>query len=244
MTIRRFYAPRSHFTGESILLDEGETRHLRDVLRLGSGDMIRVFDGEGREFECRIAQIGKRETNVLLVGEALPTAPESPLDLTLCAAILKSDKTDLAVQKCVELGVNAFVPMITGRTDVRPRDTVRRLERWRKIALEATKQCGRARLMKIEPVVGLFEALHSAANRKRHRVLFFSERQGGKLTITQRIDRATVFLGPEGGWDDEEIESAGNAGADVVTFGGRIMKADTAAIAITALLQHHYGDLN
>src|SRR5688572_10403867 len=99
--MRRFFSPPENFTKSNVALDESETRHLRDVLRLKSGEAVTVFDGDGREFECRIDEIQKRSTNLSILKEIAPTAPESDLDLTVCAAILKGDKIDLAVQKLV-----------------------------------------------------------------------------------------------------------------------------------------------
>jgi len=241
MQVRRFYAPRQNFHEGVVSLDEGETRHLRDVLRLRPGDSAHVFDGEGGEFECVIEWIEKRTSVVRISGHVEPAAPESTLDLILVAAVLKADKTDVAVQKAVELGVNRFIPMITARTDVRLKAASNRVERWRKIVLEASKQCGRARLMRVDDL-STFE--DHIKNHRTGKLLFFSERDGSELRVTEIPTRITAFLGPEGGWDDAEIELARRVGADVVTLHGRIMKADTAAIAISAILQHKFGDLN
>ena len=239
--MRRFYAPPKSFDGSFVSLDEGETRHLRDVLRLRSADSAYVFDGEGREFECVVEQIEKRTSALRIIGPVEPAAPESKLDLTLCASVLKSDKTDVAIQKAVELGVNRFIPMITARCDVNPKSAANRVERWRKIVLEASKQCGRARLMQLDEVSTLEDQIRVG---DRGKLMFFSERDGGNLQLTEKPTAITAFLGPEGGWDDSEIALARETGADVITLHGRIMKADTAAIAISAILQHKFGDLN
>ena len=241
MQIRRFYAPPQSFHEGVVSLDEGETRHLRDVLRLRKGDPANVFDGDGREFECAVEQIQKRTSVLRILTPVEPAAPESKLDLTLCAAVLKGDKTDIAIQKAVELGVNRFMPMITARCDVKPRAAAGRIERWRKIVLEASKQCGRARLMRVGEV-STFEDL--IRHRTGGELMLFSERDGGALQISTKPNGITAFLGPEGGWDDSEIALARGYGADVITLHGRIMKADTAAIAISAILQHNFGDLN
>lgn len=244
--MRRFYAAPLSFASEIVTLDEGETRHLRDVLRLRDGEIVYVFDGEGREFECRIERIEKRASTLTILNKIAPTASESSLDLTLAAAILKGDKTDVAVQKAVELGVNRFIPMLTGRCDVKVKDGPKRVERWRKIALEATKQCGRSKLMTVEDVVEFDDLIASITREKKPEteLVFFSERDGESFSIEGSQSCIVAFLGPEGGWDDAEIETARRSKAKVITFGGRIMKADTAAIAISAILQHNFGDLN
>ena len=238
--MRRFYAPADNFQDNIVMLDEGETRHLRDVLRLRVGDLVNVFDGIGNEFECRVERIEKRSASLSVISKTDPPAAESNLDLTICASILKGDKTDFAVQKLVELGVNRFIPMLSARCDVKPKDAAKRVERWRKIAFEAAKQCGRAKLMSVEEV-GNFEQLISNQEGK---AILFSERDGEPFAISGKPKSLAAFLGPEGGWDDSEIDLARENKLEIITLSGRIMKADTAAIAISAILQHHFGDLN
>jgi len=238
----RFYAPPEQIDLQTIRLDENETRHLRDVLRFREGDTVRVFDGEGKEFDTKIEKIAKRETTLAIISSISPAAPESTLDLTVCASILKGEKSDFAVQKAVELGVNRFVPMITARCDVKPKDSEKRVARWRKIVLEASKQCGRARLMSVGEVTDLHTAFESGRNAEFS--ILFTERDGSKFAADVTPASVAAYFGPEGGWDDSELVLARDAGAKLVTFNGRIMKADTAVLAISAILQHHFGDLN
>lgn len=242
--MRRFYAPTENFQNENVELDEGETRHLRDVLRLRSGDIVNVFDGIGNEFECRVEEIQKRATSLSIISKISPPAAESNVDLTICASILKGDKTDFAVQKLVELGVNRFVPMLSARCDVKPKDAAKRVERWRKIAFEAAKQCGRAKLMSVDEVRNFDGLVQRPARSKGELFVLFSERDGKPFEISDEPKSLTAFLGPEGGWDDSEIDLARQNDLEIITLKGRIMKADTAAIAISAILQHRFGDLN
>jgi len=242
--MRRFFAPPENINDDYATLEESETRHLRDVLRLRTAETVYVFDGLGNEYECLIEQIGKRETKLSVVKAVQPPAAESTLDLTICTSILKGDKTDLAVPKLVELGVNRFVPVLSARCDVKPKDAAKRVERWRKIAFEASKQCGRACLMTIEEITDLKTCLSSEAEKADRDLILFSERDGKPFSASKSPISITAFLGPEGGWDDVEIEAAAKLGASVITLQGRIMKADTAAIAISAILQHRFGDLN
>jgi 16S rRNA (uracil1498-N3)-methyltransferase len=242
--MRRFYAAKVSIQDRRITLDPNETRHLRDVLRLRVGDVVSVFDGTGREFECSVHEVGKRSAVLDIAREVEPPAPESPLDLTLAAAITKGDKFGVTVQKSVELGVNRLIPLKTERCDVKVLGPDR-AERWRKIALEAAKQCGRARLMTIDEPVDFSEFLRTIPQRltAESKIYFFSERDGGPFQTAARVESCFAIVGPEGGWDDREIDEARKAGAVVVTLGGRILRADTAAIAITAMLQHRFGDL-
>ena len=238
--MRRFYASIEQFDLPKVLLNHEETRHLRDVLRLKETDKVRVFDGAGKEFLCEILSIGKKETLLEIVEEIAPTASESGLNLTLAVALLKGEKFDLVVQKAVELGVTTLVPLNTRRSDFKIKDTEKRIERWRKIALEACKQSGRAKLMQIENPVDFDKFIASAVGVK----LLFAERGGGKFSAIEKSETMTAIVGAEGGWENSEIESAREKEFQIVTFGGRILRAETAAIVVAAILQNQFGDLN
>jgi 16S rRNA (uracil1498-N3)-methyltransferase len=239
--MRRFYAPRGNIDEKSVTLGDEETRHLRDVLRLKAGDEVRVFDGEGREFSCLIAKIGKKESSLEITSEVEAASPESGLELTLAVSLLKGEKFDLVVQKAVELGVRTLVPLETLRCDVKVRDEGKKLDRWRKIALEACKQSGRARLMEIANVTDFSEFIDRA---KDGSFILFSERGGEDFSSIKPGKKITAVIGPEGGWEDSEIDDARRKGFAVTTLGGRILRAETAAISIAAILQHRFGDLS
>ena len=244
---RRFYAPVEAFDRRSgsIRLQADEARHLREVLRLKPGDEVYVFDGEGKEFRC-VIEISRRDTADLKVEkEVEPPHPESPLQLTLAVALLKSDKFDLVVQKATELGVTRIVPVQTRLADIKLKDQAdagKRVTRWQRIALEAAKQSGRARVPAVAPPISFEEFLRSqdADGLK----LMFSERDGQRFEPWSAENvRVTALVGSEGGWTDSELEEARAAGWKLVTLGGRTLRAETAAIVITTLLQHLFGDL-
>lgn len=259
MTRRRFYAPPAAFApGEkSVILAADETRHARDVLRLQPGDEIFVFDGTGREFQCAVETSDRASAGLRIIAQVPPTRPESPLDLTLAIAFLKSEKFDLVVQKATELGVSRIVPLDTVRTDVRLRNSEHahtRLSRWRRLAREAAKQSGRAVVPEIAAPLTLESLLMmdpgapetaSAAGL----YLMFSERNGRALSevvqsLGEQSRKIIAVVGPEGGWSDDELELAREADWHIVTLGGRTLRAETAAIVVTALLQHVFGDLS
>jgi 16S rRNA (uracil1498-N3)-methyltransferase len=240
MTRRRFFAPPSAFnlTKRTITLTADEARHLREVLRLKPGDEVSVFDGEGKEFRARVAQARRESAELDLDEEIQPARPESPLQITLAVALLKGEKFDLVVQKATELGVTKIVPLMTRFADIKLRDesdATKRVARWQRIALEAAKQSGRAVVPKVETPNPFESALENPC-------LLFSEKGGHG--ITQITNPITAIVGSEGGWSDEELEQARAAGAHIVTLGGRILRAETAAITAAALLQHRFGDLN
>jgi len=257
VTRRRFYAPPSAFSAdaESATLSPEETRHLRDVLRLHPGDEIYVFDGTGREFHCAVEIIAKDSTELRVISEVKPTRPESPLHLTLAIALLKSEKFDLVIQKATELGAKRIVPLETERADVRLKDSEdaqKRVTRWRRIALEAAKQTGRAFVPEITAPLTLSSVVMSAGKERKPSTesthLMFAERSGTSLaeatkSFAEQPAEIFALVGPEGGWTDEEIDLARESGWKSVTLGGRTLRAETAAIVVLALLQHRFGDL-
>lgn len=239
--MRRFYAPVDNFNGKTVILDLEETRHLRDVLRLKNGDEVSVFDGNGREFRSSIFNIGKKGSELTILDEMTPASPESLFEITLAATVLNGDRYDLIIQKAVELGVATLVPLETIRGDVKARDAIGRLVRWRRIAMEATKQCGRARLMEITDPSTFKSVLENA---RSDETILFSERDGKNFSTVTADKKITALIGPKGGWDDSELETAKSLGIQIVTLGGRILRAETAAISLTTILQHRFGDLN
>src|ERR1044071_10394259 len=147
MSRRRFFAPPEAFNKQTVTLTGDEARHLRDVLRLKAGDEVFVFDGAGKEFRCTIDSARRDQAFLSQCHEIAPTHPESPLQLTLAVALLKGEKFDLVVQKTTELGVAEIVPVMTRHADIHLRDAgdaEKRVSRWKRIAMEAAKQCGRA----------------------------------------------------------------------------------------------------
>ena len=239
--MRRFYAPVESFKDKSVTLDADETRHLRDVLRLRIGDEVSVFDGTGREFRCAVSEIGKKTSILSLIEETPAASSESAFEITVAATILNGEKYDLIIQKAVELGVTQLIPLQSIRCDVKLKDAVKRLDRWRRIALEATKQCGRAKLMQIAEPLAFNDLIISLKNEN---TVLFSERDGDSFSKIKKGKKLTAIYGPKGGWDDSELEAARLKDVKIVTLGGRILRAETASIAITAILQHRFGDLN
>lgn len=263
MSRRRFYSPPENFSddGARVALSREETQHLAGALRLAAGEEVYVFDGEGREFMCAVVDDARRGAGraTLEVRAAVePQCAESPLELTLCVALLKGEKFDLVVQKATELGVERVVPVETARADVRlsrgrggDAGARKRVERWRRIAVEAAKQSGRARVPEVIEPLSLTDLLtkdSAGGTDAKSRRLIFAERGGHSLVKTvgawgAKPARVAALVGPEGGWEDAEIDHATELGWEAVTLGGRVMRAETAGIVVSALLQHLCGDL-
>jgi 16S rRNA (uracil1498-N3)-methyltransferase len=231
-------AERVQLGKRTVTLTSDEARHLREVLRLKAGDEVQVFDGEGKEFRAAVSQARREFAELEIRDEIEAMRPESPLELTLAVALLKGEKFDLVVQKGTELGVKRFIPLVTRYADIKLRDesdAAKRVARWQRIALEAAKQSGRA----VVPEVML--PLPFGSIIRENSCLMFSERGGEPLNTD--LKAIIAIIGSEGGWSDEELDQARAANVPIVTLGGRILRAETAAIATAALLQHRYGDL-
>ncbi|MEW6209166.1 MAG: 16S rRNA (uracil(1498)-N(3))-methyltransferase [Acidobacteriota bacterium] len=241
---RRFYAAPDDIDGRFALLSSQETHHLARVLRLREGDEASVFDGCGREYRCRVSLIESR-ARLEIISE-LDDETESRARVTLAQSLAKGEKFDFIVQKATELGVSRIVPLATDHTDVKLKEEsgAKRLERWRRIAMESLKQCGRRRLVEITSPIALEDFLKSSDSV----MLVFSERGGqaiNKALADVRDDSAVVALiGPEGGWSMDELNRMEESGCRFVTLGPRVLRTETAAIVALTLIQHAIGDLS
>lgn len=245
MQRHRFYAAPSGFTESSVTLDAEEAHHLTRVLRLEKGAHVFVFDGEGAEYECEIAGVGKREVALNLLRR-LEDVVESPLALTLAQALIKGDRFDWVIQKSTELGVTRIKPLVTEHSDIKRAEerAEQRLRRWRRISLEALKQCGRRRLVEICEPTPLEDFCGSGTQGV---CLIFSERGGQSLReVSARfrdVNQLSLCVASEGGWSERELQNADASHFIAVSLGSRILRAETAGIAAVTLAQHLFGDL-
>lgn len=241
MQRHRFYAPPTQISGSQILLNEDEAYHLTRVLRLHQGATVYAFDGAGNEYECRIAQADKR-TVTLDIQHQLTDAVDSPLRLTLAQALVKGDKFDWIVQKATELGVTRIVPLITDNSDIRKAEerAEQKLTRWRRISLEAVKQCGRRTLVEIIEPQSYAE--FCATDQSELRWLL-AERNGQPMaTFSADVTSLSVVIGPEGGWSDAELATAQQHQFSALQLGRRILRTETAALVALTLAQANCGD--
>jgi 16S rRNA (uracil1498-N3)-methyltransferase len=238
MSKKRFFFPEINTDSAVVELDELQSAHLRTVLRLEAGAAIDVFDGRGNEFECVVTEHKRKTTLLKVVKEVSAAAAESTLRLTLGVPLIKPVNAELIVRKAVELGVTTVVPVVTEYC----RNHSKRFnkERWEKIVIESSKQCGRALLMSIAPKQKFEEFILNSSGMR----LFFSEVAGESLPEHLTDKEITAAIGPEGGWTKAESDFAIANSFVPIHFGGRILRAETAAITIAGILQHRYGDMN
>lgn len=247
--MRRFFAPPEHFRAEKVRLAGEEAHHLRRVLRLGPGAQVYVFDGQGREYQVEIE--GWEGDAVLgrILAEVTPV-PEAPLELTLAQGLAKGDKLELVIQKATEIGVQAVVPLHTGRSVVRPsgRDG-ERAARWERVAREAAKQCRRARVPRVEPITPL-PALGERFHEYDAVLLLWEEERTRRLKEALHelrtqgtCRRLLILIGPEGGFLPAEVELAVAGGALPVSLGPRILRTETAGLVAASIVLYELGDL-
>ena len=229
--------------GEMILIDASAARYLRAVLRLRSGDDVTRFDGRGVEYEGRIREISTKSVQVEIFCSKRPDR-EPGRPVFLAQALPKGSKMDFIVQKAVELGCSRVLPFTSSRTVPAPGSlsSERRLGRWRKIALEAARQCGRLEIPPVDPIAPFERVLEAFGS------------AGGYL-LWERADRRireippaangpiAIAVGPEGGFTEEEAHKAERAGLVPVSLGPRILRTDTAGLAGLSIIRYMLGEL-
>lgn len=243
MPERRLYTDQPLSANCRLGLGEDPARHAGRVLRLRAGDDIVLFDGSGAEFPARIVAIGRDHLEVE-TGEARRPAVESPLYTRLIQGVSRGDRMDTVVQKATELGVSRLSPVLTERSVVRldERRAGKRHRHWLAVAASACEQCGRSVLPQIDAPRALAEVLAEAAIPERARLLL-APGAGDALDGPSPAGGVECLVGPEGGFSDAERAAAVDAGYRPVGLGPRILRTETAAIAVLALAQARWGDL-
>lgn len=241
MSLPRFHVPEAG-PGARLSLPDHTAHHARDVLRLPAGAPVRIFDGAGAEFDAVLEEVTRRGVTARLGGPVAPR-PESPLRLVLALPPLKGDRMEWVIEKATELGVGEIWPVVTVRTDAAGRPALQgsRQERWDKVAAGAAEQCGRAVVPLIRPTTTFPRLLDEPFEGTR---LILSPNAGpGVPTAMAPVQAALCLVGPAGGWDPSEEETAAARGITPLGLGPRVLRAETAAVAVTAVLQAAWGDL-
>lgn len=218
---------------------------VRDVLRLGPGDTLRLLDGAGGECTATLLAVERKHV-VVRLGEHEEGQAESPVRIVLCQGMLKAAKYEVILQKCTELGVSRFIPLLTERAVAAVEEASEsKRRRWRKIVAEAVEQCGGSRLPELDAPQPLMHALASMPPGALALIPWEREYSASLRVSVERaiaapgrledIPEVRLFIGPEGGFADGEIALAERHGASPVTLGPRILRAETAAIVATAL---------
>lgn len=244
----RFFIGREAFGEDSVIISGEDVNHIRKVLRLQPGEVITVCDGEGKEYSARIELLEANYVKAGIVGMR-ECDTEPPVEITLFQGVPKSDKMDYVIQKSIELGVNAIVPVLTDRTVVKistKKDCDAKTARWQRISLEAAKQCNRGIIPVVSEPVPFKKALESSKNYGQAFIPYEKEKSS-RLKDIVKFDSGTkriaVFIGPEGGFTEEEVAMAKECNIKPVTLGPRILRTETAGIAVLSILMYELGDI-
>lgn len=229
-----------------------DVKHIYKVLRLSEGEEIVLNNCEGVEYLGKIQSISKSEVIVDIIKK-LDVNNESKVNVYLFQGLPKGQKMDLIVQKGTELGVVEFIPTITARVDVKLKGEFKKLDRLNRIALEASKQSKRSIIPKVKEVIDFEEALNQLKEMDLTIVPYENAEDFGiksliRCLAKENVDLDTmnnigILIGPEGGFEEEEIKILKEQGAYIVTLGNRILRTETAGFTATALIQYELGDL-
>ena len=242
MRTTRLYIPDTidETNAPSLTLDRDTSHYLHRVMRYKSGDHVVLFNGDGKDYIAAITCIGKSVT--VQVESARPNTNESPLSITLVQALAKGTKLDLVIQKATELGVSRISPVSTERSVLQldQKRADRKATHWKKIASQACAQCHRSVVPIIDPVTKLDEWFKTHRDEPGVLIQPDSSRSFKDLTLLSSIN---LLVGPEGGFTDQEIEWASDAGLTTVQCGARVLRTETAGFAAIAILQSLAGDM-
>ena len=242
MRLNRVYVDATLTAGIRLELPPAAGVHLAKVLRVRNGDELVVFTGDGNEYRASVESVRGNRVAVA-IGEARALDRESPLVVTLVQCLARADRMDVIVQKATELGVAHIIPVQSRRGVVRldAAQAESKAAHWRAIVVSACEQCGRNRLPAVEAPRRLLDYLGGLPAGGGARLLL---EPGTEAHSAPPIGgEVTVAVGPEGGLDEEEIEAFRLAGFERMRLAPRVLRTETAAIAVLAYLQGRYGDL-
>ena len=220
-----------------VVVTGDEFHHSVRVVRLRVGEAVEVFDREGNAANG-VVQALEKDRAVITTGELLPSR-ESPLAVHLGMAIIQLEKFELVLQKATELGVRSIVPLVTDRIELRAERYAGKLERWQKIVFEAVKQSGRTRVPSLEEPA----KFAAVAARPGAKILFDADAPPRNSEEPRNPEELTLFIGPEGGWSEHELQMARERQCLFQRLGPRRLRAETAAITAVAVITSRFGDL-
>jgi len=247
--MRRFCIEKINEKDNTCIISGSEARHITRVLRMGRGDRFILMDVKGARFQAVIDSAGRQEILVTL-EKPLPLPSSSPVNITLCQSLLKSRPMDYVIQKTSELGVNSILPFSSERTVPRldGNRAVSRGRHWREITRSAAKQSDRVTPAEILPLSSFIEMTGQWKQKDALKVILWEEEDAkdlkGLLRASSPAKHFIGIVGPEGGFSKEEVEIVKEVGFISVSMGRRILRAETAAITMVAVVQYEWGDLS
>ncbi len=241
--IPRIYYPLDITLHTDLQLTPNAANHVATVLRMRVGDSLLIFNNKNCEYKASIRSITKREV-VVVINEQQVNDRESPLAIHLIQAVARGEKMDWIIQKASELGAHSITPIITRRSGVKLTDKrwQKRLQHWQAVAISAAEQCGRNRLLNIQPVIDFNVLLEQPLTGNKF-ILAPMATQSLSTDVPLIAKSVQLLIGPEGGFSEQELQLATEHSFKAIKLGPRILRTETAAIAIIAICQAYFGDL-
>lgn len=241
----RFYVPKENIGKKQIIVSGKEAHHLLDVMRIKEGDTVVVFDGTGNEYTGYLEKADARSGKAIVeIVRSEKLSPEATVRVTLAQAIPKMNKMDYIVEKATELGVESVIPVISARTIVRPAESacLKKVDRWRKIAVAAAKQCGRADVPRICEVARYPDV---AGGMDDYDLVLMAHLEKSTVSLKAALEgfragNVLVLIGPEGDFQGDEIALAEGNNCRFVSLGKRVLKSDTAGLFVLAALNYAF----
>ena len=240
----RFFVKREMIDNGKIYIKDADAHHIARSLRMAEGDFVTVSDGEGTDYNCRLTRIRDEECECEILSEEVGKT-ESPVEITLCMAYPKGDKLETVIQKAVELGASRILPFESSRCIKRPKAEKidKQLSRLSRIAEEAAKQCGRARIPEVLSPVSFVEMLKLSSECELTLFCYEAEDEFSVKNVLKSHTRpksCAVIVGSEGGFSKEEAELAAKSGAVTVSLGRRILRCETAPDYVLSAISYEY----
>ena len=247
----KFFVDSNNIKNNKIFIEE-DYNHIKNVLRKNIGECLEICNKDtAQNYNCEIVEITDKYVECKIIEEIIQKV-ESNIKITIFQGLPKAEKMELIIQKSIELGAYEITPVEMKRCVVKlkEKDKQKKIERWQKIAEVASKQCGRNIIPKITQVYNIKDICNNI--KKFDSVIVTYENENNysikdeieKLKVQKNIQNIAIVIGPEGGFDKEEILELENSGGKIVTLGKRILRTETVAIALTSIIMYELGDLN
>lgn len=248
--LHRFFVSAENLQDQDLVLSGKQAHQIRDVLRLGAGEHIIALDNRGAEFEVALTTIGRGEVKGRVIEKQQATG-EPDVEITLYQSMLKKDNFEWVLQKCTEVGVARFVPLLTQRSLPRDCDSIRinKLARWRRIITEAAEQSHRGRIPQLQPPIKLEQGM---AELEGFDCSLMASTEAHSVSLRSCLDgcgasggvAVALLVGPEGGFTEDELEHGRASGAIPFSLGRRTLRTETAAVVASSLILYQLGQLD
>lgn len=241
----KFFVSKDLIKDDKVFLDGENAKHLINVLRCKIGEEIEISCGDGYDYICKIEEISKNIA-ICKIIDCFGNESEPNIKITLYQGLPKSEKMELIIQKCVELGIDEIVPVNTDRTIVKLAGKEdKKIARWNKISESAAKQSRRGKIPTIQPIINFTEAIKQAQNNDLILIPYEKEQEKGIKQVIKNFNgkNIAIFIGPEGGFSDSEIKYAIENNLIPITLGKRILRTETSGFITTAILLYELDNM-